>query len=299
MRTDGLLAVVPTAFADDGALDLTGTAALAAAYGEAGAVGLIVLGVMGEATALDDRERAAVVSAVRRAAAGLPVTVGLGAAGPNQVEAAGRAIDLGADALLAQLSADDDGRTTEEQLGMLAALGTPVIAQHHPAASGVRLSHAAVVEAVVGAGVAALKAESPPTPDLIAALVGAGGPPAVGGLSGLFLPEELEAGATGCATGVAIPELLVEVIDRHRGGDRSGARDRYLTATAYLRLEAAPGPSGLAVRKEAWRQRGVLASARLRVGQPLGPETKRAVTRRLRDVGVTVPVPYPDADATR
>ena len=51
-RLEGVFSVLPTAFHDDGALDLDGTAALARAHVEAGVSGLTSLGVMGEAAEL-------------------------------------------------------------------------------------------------------------------------------------------------------------------------------------------------------------------------------------------------------
>lgn len=288
----GVHAVVPTAFHDDGALDPEGVAALVAAYGEAGVDGVVVLGVMGEAPALDLDERRRVVATAKRAAGGLPVTVGLGTPGPEQVASAREAVDLGADLVLAGVTAGD---RAADLLGAVAAVGVPVVAQHHPAATGVELSHDALVDLVLAVGPAAVKAESPPTPDLVAALVARDAPPALGGLSALYLVEELEAGAAGAMTGLAVPEHLVAVVRAWRGGDHVAARDAYLAATGYLRLEAMPGAIGLVVRKEAWRQRGVIGSSRVRRGAPLGAATRAAITRRLREAGVSLADPWPEA----
>lgn len=290
--THGVHAVVPTAFHDDGRLDPDGVAALVEAYGDAGVDGVVVLGVMGEAPDLDRSERRQVVATARAAAAGLPVTVGLGAPGHEQLASAREAIDAGADRLLAGLAAGPD---TGGLLQSLAALGPPVVAQHHPASTGVQLPHEEVVATVRAVDIAAVKAEAPPTPDLIAAIVAADGPPALGGLSAAYLLEELEAGAAGAMTGLATPELLVATVRRWRADDRTAARDAYATMSAYLRLETMPGAAGLVVRKEAWRQRGVITSSRVRRGQPLAAATKAAITRRLQDAGVTLAAPWPDA----
>lgn len=290
--SDGVFAVVPTAFHGDGSLDPEGIAALVTAYAQAGAAGLTVLGVMGEAPLLDRDERRRVVATARRASAGLPVVVGLGPPGAAQLPAAREAVDLGADRLLAGVAGTAD---RSDLLSAIASLGVPVVAQHHPAATGVRLSHTELVELVTAVDVHAVKAEAPPTPDLIAALRAADGPPAYGGLSAAYLLEELEAGAAGAMTGLAVPERLVETVTAHAGGNVGAARDAYTRLSSYLRLETMPGTAGLTVRKEAWRQRGVIASSRVRAGEPLGPETKRAITRRLRDAGVEVADPYPDA----
>jgi 4-hydroxy-tetrahydrodipicolinate synthase len=65
--------IMPTAFGQDGALDLASQRSLTEAVLDWGAEGLTVLGVMGEASALDTAERAAVISAVVEAAAIKPL----------------------------------------------------------------------------------------------------------------------------------------------------------------------------------------------------------------------------------
>ncbi|MFP5308093.1 MAG: dihydrodipicolinate synthase family protein [Actinomycetes bacterium] len=288
----GLVAAVPTAFHDDGALDLDGLAALVAVAGDAGARGVLVLGADGEPGTLDPDERRRVVTVAQRAAGGLPVLVGLGAPRAEvQEEAARLAVDLGAAALVAVLGADDGA---DERVARLASHGPPLVLTHDPARSGRDAAHGDVVALAAAAGVAAVVAEAPSTPDLVAAAVAAD-LPAFGGGAGLLLVEELESGAGGTVCGGALPELLAIACTAHAGGDASAARDAHATAGAYLRLEAQPGTAAIAVRKEAWRQRGVLASGRLRRGRPLDAATKRAVTRRLRDAGVSPTAPWPDA----
>lgn len=132
-------------------------------------------------------------------------------------------------------------------------------------------------------------AQSPPTPDLVAHLVRAGGVPVVGGLAALYLLEELESGAVGAMAGLAVAERLVEVVRRWQDGDPSGARETYRELGLWLRLEVWAAGAGLVVSKEAWRQRGVIASSRVRRGEPLGMATKTAVTRRLQELGLSTP----------
>jgi len=292
MDIPGLHAVVPTIFHDDGTLDLDGTAAVVEAYAEAGAIGIVALGVMGEGHLLDDAERARVAKLVRRVSAGLTLTVGLGSPGEGQIQSAREAADAGADAVLVGLATDDERAPL---LQRIADLGAPVVVQDHPAATGIHVRRDEVVALARGVEAIAVKAEAPPTPDLVAAIVASGSVAALGGLSALFLLEELEAGSVGAMTGVAAPERLVETLRHWTHGDTAGARDAYLAASAYLRLEAMSGTTGLVVRKEAWRQRGVITSSRVRRGEPLGITTKRAITRRLRDAGVETPDGLPDA----
>ena len=77
LRLRGVFGVLPTAFRADASLDLAGTVALVRANREAGAAGVTVLGVMGEAAELTEDERRQVVAAVVASAAPLAVIVGV------------------------------------------------------------------------------------------------------------------------------------------------------------------------------------------------------------------------------
>jgi 4-hydroxy-tetrahydrodipicolinate synthase len=63
---------------------------------------------------------------------------------------------------------------------------------------------------------------------------------------------------------VAYPEMLVEVCRRFFAGDAEGAEDLYDLFLPLVRHEQQPG-IGLAVRKEIFRRRGLIASAKLRL----------------------------------
>ena len=84
-----------------------------------------------------------------------------------------------------------------------------------------------------------------------------------GGLGGVFLLEELMAGATGAMTGFAFPEILVEIVTLYRAGDVDGAADVFYRAVPLMRFEFQEG-IGMAIRKEVLRRRGALAAAATR-----------------------------------
>ena len=68
-----------------------------------------------------------------------------------------------------------------------------------------------------------IKLEDPPTPFKTSRILEASKDIQVrifGGLGGVFLLEELMAGATGAMTGFAYPEILVEIVNAFRAGDR-------------------------------------------------------------------------------
>jgi 4-hydroxy-tetrahydrodipicolinate synthase len=279
---------LPTAMHDDGSLDPDGQAACAAVAGAAGAAALVAVDVAGgELAMLDPDERARALAAAIRGAAGLPVLAGVLATEPAALLWAHRAAATGASGLVVAVGTGPGG---EDALAAVAATGLPVWLHHHPAATGSDHTTEQVLGLAAAADVRGVVVEAPPTPDAIAAAVAAG-LPAHGGLAGLLLPEDLAAGAAGATVGTAIPELIGAVL--RAAGDRGACDDAHLTALPALRLEV--GSAGLRVRKEAWRQRGVLSSGRTRRGTPLGPTTKRLVTSRLRDVGIEVRAPYPDA----
>lgn len=286
MGTRALAATVPTAFHDDGALDRDGLTALAATYAAAGCSMLIALEAGGgEPESLDYDERDTVVRAVRDGGSGLPVFVGVGVTDTEAVTRAHRAAAAGADGLVATVVSSQ--QRVGELLSDIAGTGLPLWL-HHPGGSSAPLPP---IELAIDLPAEAIVVEAAPTPDAVAQVVVAGRR-AFGGLGGLFLPEELEAGAAGTIAASAVPERLHEVLEQ---APEEGPMplDAFLAVLPYLRLEA--GSPGLRIRKEAWRQRGVIASGRTRRGQPLEATTKRAVTRRLREIGTAPRDGYPGA----
>lgn len=290
MGTRQLIATVPSAFHDDGTLDLDAQTAVAASYVAAGCSHLIALEATGgEPETLDPDEGDRVVRAIREGAGGVPLLVGVGAAEPAAVERAHRAGAAGADGLIATVAT---GRQRDaELLAEVAGSGVPLWLHQRAVGAAPALDTATFVELAVEVGSDTLVVEAAPSPDAVAEVVQAG-LRAFGGLAGLFLPEELEAGATGTIAASAVPEELGRWL---RAVPQQGPLELegFLSVLPYLRLEA--GSPGLRVRKEAWRQRGVLHSGRTRRGRPLAATTKRAITRRLREVGVAPQDPYPGA----
>ncbi len=260
-RLEGVFSVLPTAFHDDGALDLAGTAALATATVEAGVAGLTVLGVMGEAAELTEGERREVVGVVRDVAAPLPVVVGVSGDTVGLVETRARdAARQGVGAVMVSPSRSVD---LSAAVAAASAGGLPIIIQDYPAGTGVVLTVEQIEAAAGHPLVAGVKAEAPPTSGCIAALrsthprLGA-----MGGLGGLFLIDELRAGASGVMTGFALPEQLVSIVAGFPA-DPAAAEQAWARLLPLMRFEAFQ-PFSLAARKEVWRLRGVIGSARCR-----------------------------------
>src|SRR5205814_8588827 len=81
-----------------------------------------------------------------------------------------------------------------------------------------------------------------------------------GGLGGVFLLEELMAGAAGAMTGFAFPAILVKVVRRYRDGRIDEAADLFYSTVALMRFEFQEG-IGMAIRKEVLARRGAIAHA--------------------------------------
>ncbi|HEX5015041.1 MAG TPA: dihydrodipicolinate synthase family protein [Candidatus Limnocylindrales bacterium] len=286
-RLDGVFSVLPTAFDEDGRLDLAGTAALTRAHVQAGVAGLTALGVMGEAAELSEDERSSVLATVVAAAGTTPVVVGVTGATAEVVatraqEAAGRGV---AGVMVSPSASVSVGAA----VAAAASAGLPVVIQDYPAGSGIRLSLDDLVEAVNGEPlVAGVKAESPPTSGTIEALrrrcpeIGA-----VGGLGGTFLIDELRAGATGVMTGLAVPEQLVAIV-RTFATNPEAAERQWTELLPLVRLEAFP-PFNLAARKEVWRLRGVIGSSRCRrAGARLDDRARDDIRRALDRIEVSI-----------
>jgi 4-hydroxy-tetrahydrodipicolinate synthase len=261
-RPSGVISVLPTAFRDDGALDADGIAALVRAHLGAGVMGLTVLGVMGEAAELTDRERASVMDAVMEAAGDVAIVVGISAPTASAVaDRAAAAAAVGARAVMVSAGA---GVSLGAAVRAAARGNLPIVVQDYPVGSGVVLS-AADIAAVAREEplVVGVKAEAPPTASAIAELGRLlPGLAVVGGLGGLFLPDELRAGAAGTMTGFALPERLVVIVDSFPA-DPARAEAAWVALLPLMRLEAFP-PFSLAARKEVWRLRGVIRSSRCR-----------------------------------
>lgn len=98
----GVGVALVTLFDADGGLDVTATADLAVRLAEEGVNAIVVAGSTGEAPALDDDERSALVHAVRgRVSDEIPVIAGTGAPSARQaIRLTAQARDAGADAAL-------------------------------------------------------------------------------------------------------------------------------------------------------------------------------------------------------
>lgn len=243
---------------------------------------------MGEASRLDDAERARVIDAVIAAADGrLTVTVGITSDANRLVaERASQAQSAGATAVMVappRLAKPNMDAVFAYYAGVEEAVGIAIVVQDYPLESGVYMEPpfiARLSEELPHARY--LKLEDPPTPLKITRILTHTGDMMgiFGGLGGLFLFEELRRGAIGTMTGFAFPEALVSVYNRIAEGDVEGAREEFYKWLPLIRYENQPGV-GLSIRKHVLLRRGLLDSAAVRAP---GPNIDSATERELDDL---------------
>ena len=302
----GVYLITVTPFTDAGALDLPSTDRMVDFCLEAGVTGLTVLGIMGEATKLTAEEsRTYVKQVLARVAGRVPVVVGASAAGfAPMKELTQSVMDLGASGVMIAppptVKTDDQIVSYFDMVSETLGPDVPWVLQDHPVSTGVQMSASVILRIIKNSPTCVmLKHEDCPglakmsayraasdkgDAKRISILTGNGG--------GLFLPEELSRGADGAMTGFAYPEMMVDVVKAHAGGDVERAHDLFDAYLPLSRYEQQAG-IGLAVRKHLLAQRGVIASAAIRKPGPklsaadladLDRLVKRQ-TRRLAEIG--------------
>jgi 4-hydroxy-tetrahydrodipicolinate synthase len=282
--------VVPTAFGEDGSLDLESQRRVVEAAIDWGVDGLTALGVTSEAAELSGDERTGALEAVVEATGGrVPLVVGCSGA---TVEAAtGLARQAGArGAAGVMVSAPPGARDLDalpEFFGRVAREGgLTLVVQDEPAATGVTMPVDIVLRCVESAGARTVKLEDPPTPPKIARLLSSDpGLRVFGGLGGVSALAELRAGACGTMTGFALPEILGAVREAVEEGDLTSAGSLFERYLPLIRFEAQPSV-GLAIRKEVLRRRGVLRTPVTRRGGAPDAATLQRLGEVLDEVGI-------------
>jgi len=290
MTFQGVYSVLPTPFDDNGELDETSLRRVVDLFIGAGVDGLTALGVTGEVARLDDRERGRVLDVVLEAAAGrVPVVAGATAEGTRTCIAYTRAAkQAGAAAVMVsppRMPKLNSDAVVRHYVALAEAVDLEIIVQDYPPISGY------AVEPQLLARIAAevprartIKLEDPPTPLKTARIIEAAKGMEVrifGGLGGVFLLEELLAGAAGAMTGFAFPEILVRIVSLYRAGRIGDAADVFYRTVPLMRFEFQKG-IGMAIRKEVLRRRGALSSAATRApAGGLDASTREALDRVL------------------
>lgn len=277
MPTSGLVAIAVTPLDEDGNIDLPAIPTLMEFYISCGSSGVALLGVMGEANRMTDREARLVVEETMVAIDGrVPVIVGV--SDPSLSRAGSLAtfsLASGAAGVLLQPLA---GLAGDEKVAgyfevTTATLGDiPVCVQDFPKANGVHISPTAwrlIVERCPT--VTMLKAEDEPGLSKLTAIrkAEARGQRRVTiltGNNGIHLVQELMRGSDGAMTGFAFPDVLARVIALHAAGRVEDAEDLF---DQYLPLNRHEFRMGIGVRKELLRRRKAINTARARFPAPV------------------------------
>ena len=291
----GVFSVLPTPFLDDGSLDLPSMRRVIDLFIEDGVSGLTALGVTGEVARLTDRERQTVLEAVTEHVNGrVPVVAGTTAEGlrtcieySRNAQSAGAAAVMISPPRMAKLNSE---AVVRHFASVAEAVDLEIVVQDFPPISGFTMEPSLLVRIAREIPRArTIKLEDPPTPFKTSRILEAAKDIEVrifGGLGGVFLLEELMAGATGAMTGFAFPEILVRIVNSFYAGDVDGAADIFYRSVPLMRFEFQEG-IGMAIRKEVLRRRGALESAAIRApGAKLDAATLSALDRVMAWLGV-------------
>jgi len=292
LKLEGVYSVLPTAFTPAGDLDDASLRKVIDLFISAGVNGVTALGVTGEVARLEDSERRRVLEVVTGHVAGrIGVVAGTTAEGTRTCISYSRhAKEAGATAVMVspprmpKLNSDAVLRHFHT---LAEAVDIEIVVQDYPPISGYAMEPwllARIAKEIPRART--IKLEDPPTPFKTSRILsevekigGVGDVGIFGGLGGVFLLEELLAGATGAMTGFAFPEILVRIVGLFRAGRVQDAADVFYRAVPLMRFEFQEG-IGMAIRKEVLHKRGALASPATRApGAALDKTTREALDR--------------------
>ncbi len=290
MSFSGVFSVLPTPFRGGGDVDTDSLGRVVDLIVGAGVNGVTVLGVTGEVSRLNERERKVVVECVvERVAGRAKVIVGASADGVRTcIEYSREAKALGASAVMVsppRMLKLNTESVVNHYRALAEAVDLPIVVQDYPPISGFAMEAgllARIAKEIPAART--IKLEDPPTPFKTSRILTAAGDLKVnilGGLGGVFLIEELMAGAAGVMTGFAYPEVLVKVVALYRAGQIDDAADLFYRFVPLMRFEFQEG-IGMAIRKDVFRRRGAIADGSTRgPGAVLDDGTRAALDRVL------------------
>ena len=291
MQLEGVYSVLPTPFDAHGGVDEGSLRRVIDLFIAAGVNGVTALGVTGEVARLDDSERRRVLDVVVDQAAGrIGVVAGTTADGTRTCIGYTRhAREAGATAVMVsppRMPKLNSDAVVRHYAALADAVDIPLVVQDYPPISGYAMEPALLARIAREIPAArTIKLEDPPTPFKTSRILEQAAGIEVrifGGLGGVFLLEELMAGATGAMTGFAFPEILVRIVSLFRSGDVDGAADVFYNAVPLMRFEFQDG-IGMAIRKEVLHRRGALASAATRApAAGLDRTTREALDRVMR-----------------
>jgi 4-hydroxy-tetrahydrodipicolinate synthase len=291
LQLEGVYSVLPTPFQSNGDLDEASLRRVVDLFISAGVNGVTALGVTGEVARLDDDERRRVLEVVVDQVRGrIGVVAGTTAEGTRTCIAHSKhALADGATGVMVsppRMPKLNSEAVVRHYKALADAVDIEIVVQDYPPISGFAMEPsllARIAREIPRART--IKLEDPPTPFKTSRIIEAAGEIPVrvfGGLGGVFLLEELLAGATGAMTGFAFPEILVRIVSLFRAGTIDDAADTFYRAVPLMRFEFQEG-IGMAIRKEVLHRRGALASPATRPpAAALDQATREALDRVMK-----------------
>jgi 4-hydroxy-tetrahydrodipicolinate synthase len=284
----GVFSVLPTPFDPAGDVDPESLKRVIDLFLGDGVNGFTALGVTSEVARLTDAERDRVLDTILTHVNGrVPVVAGTTADGlhpclefTRRAKAAGAAAVMISPPRMPKINSD---AVAKHFADVAWAIDLPIVIQDYPPISGYAMEPALLARIARDVPSArTIKLEDPPTPLKITRILEQTLDFDVrifGGLGGVFLIEELMAGAAGAMTGFAFPAILVQVVELFREGQIDEAANVFYRKVALMRFEFQEG-IGMAIRKEVLRRRGAIAHAAIRApGGTLDPTTRDALER--------------------
>ena len=297
----GVFPILVTPFDDHGNLDLESFDRTVRFMADIGVNGVTIIGVLGESNRMLDAEREQLIKTAVDATDGrIPVIVGTSYSGTRAtLELSRMAESLGAAGVMvtpSRESVPNEDRIFEFFQQVAEGISIPIVVQDHPASTQVHMSVPLILRLVCEIPlVACIKEEAVPTPPRITALLNGIEDRAVTiltGLGALYGAFDLARGAHGFMTGFAFPEVLLALVRSAQNKDFDTVHDIY---HRYLPLIVYEQQPGVAIRKEIFRLRGLIASSYVRhPGAHIDPTTadhlKSLLRKMLPGVDVTRPI---------
>ena len=297
----GVFPILVTPFDDHGNLDLESFDRMVRFMADIGVNGVTIIGVLGESNRMLDAEREQLIKTAVDAADGrIPVIVGTSYSGTQAtLELSRMAESLGAAGVMvtpSRESVPNEDRIFEFFQQVAEGISIPIVVQDHPASTQVHMSVPLILRLIREIPlVACIKEEAVPTPPRITALLNGIGDRAVTiltGLGALYGAFDLARGAHGFMTGFAFPEVLLALVRSAQNKDFDTVHDIYHRFLPLIVYEQQPG---VAIRKEIFRLRGLIASSYVRhPGAHIDPTTadhlKSLLHKMLPGMDITRPI---------
>ena len=278
MNNNGVHFMMPTVFNDSGKIDLESMINITKFAKDSGCVGIVLLGVMGEAHRLTEEERNLLIKEISDSSKKLSLilTIGVSAESGYLVSKYSEtASNAGAEQVMVAppIMKKPNEKVLHryyEEVNNSIDDNTKIVIQDLPDQSGVYMSPEFMVNLDKSLEkVNSIKLEDPPTPSKISKIVKIKSRDLkiFGGLGGLFFLEELLRGASGTMTGFAFTEILVQIYNLYNSKKIDEAKKIFYKWLPLIRYENTAGIS-LSIRKEILKRRNITKFSNLRYPTP-------------------------------